>query len=57
MRWPQRRDGRRVVREVRAGRRARRAIARRVVRGGGLGLFGEREQHAHRIAGERAGGL
>ena len=44
-------------REVRAGRCARRAIARRVVRGGGFGLLGEREQHVHRIVGERAGGF
>ena len=46
-----------MVREVRSGRRARRAIARRVVRGGGFGLLSKREQHAYRIVGERAGGL
>ena len=52
-----RRDGSRVVREVRTGRRACRAVARRVVRGGGRGLLSEREQQAHRVPGERAGGL
>ena len=50
-------DGSRVVREVRTGRRARCAVARRVVRGGGCGLLGEREQQAHCVSGERAGGL
>ena len=52
-----RRDGGGVVRKARAGRCARRAIARRVVRGGGLGLLGEHEQHAYRVVGECAGGL